>query len=180
MRVYAPAPPLRKHAPGAFYLGRQSELARSRRYYKPQRVSIRRYRWVANRSNVSSGSWSSRTWPGRMRSVASGATAFQARLCRCRCRRGRHRSAFRTDHDRRGTARRDKGGFLPDRSSRPPGKPNTNKFRGFDEPSELPSGLDNGPILDSLSRMFASVNHGPDDLKRERTICGTSLCRRST
>ena len=123
-RVYAPAPPLRKHAPGAFYLGRQSELARSRRYYKPQRVSIRRYRWVGNRSNVSSGSWSSWTWPARMRSVASGGKrrhSLSSSAVSIPVLTRRHRSAFRADRDRRGAAGRDKGGFLPDRSSRPPG-----------------------------------------------------------
>jgi hypothetical protein len=40
------------------------------------------------------------------------------------------------------------------------GKPKPQQFCGFHEPGEVPSGLDNGLILDSLSRMFANVNHG--------------------
>jgi hypothetical protein len=34
------------------------------------------------------------------------------------------------------------------------------QFCGFHEPGEVPSGLDNGLVLDSLSRMFTIVNHG--------------------
>ena len=45
------------------------------------------------------------------------------------------------------------------------GKPKPQQFCGCHEPSEVPSGLDNGLILDSLSRLSTDVNHGPDDLK---------------
>ena len=51
------------------------------------------------------------------------------------------------------------------------GKPKPQQFCDFHEPSEVPSGLDNGLILDSLSRMFADVNHRPDDLSGERASC---------
>ena len=37
------------------------------------------------------------------------------------------------------------------------GKSKTQQFCGFHEPGEVPSGLDSGLILDSLSRMFADV-----------------------
>jgi hypothetical protein len=38
------------------------------------------------------------------------------------------------------------------------GKPKPQQFCGFYEPGEVPIGLDNGPILDSLSRMLADVD----------------------
>ena len=44
--------------------------------------------------------------------------------------------------------------------------PNPNNSAAFTSLGEVPSGLDNGLILDSLSRMFADVKHGRDDLKR--------------
>src|SRR5215468_5649496 len=42
------------------------------------------------------------------------------------------------------------------------------QFCGFHESGEVSSGLDNGLISGSLSRMFVGVNHGPVDLKGER------------
>jgi hypothetical protein len=40
------------------------------------------------------------------------------------------------------------------------GKSHPQQFCGFLEPGEVPSGLDNGLILDSLSKMFTVVNRG--------------------
>ena len=80
------------------------------------------------------------------------ATAFQVRLCRCRCRRGRHRSAFRTTvigEELRAEIRAASFRIGPADHE---GKSKTQQFCGFHEPGELPSGLDNGLILDSLSR----------------------------
>jgi hypothetical protein len=47
------------------------------------------------------------------------------------------------------------------------GKSEPQQFCGFHEPREVPSGLDNGLILDSPSRIFADVNQGVDGSKRE-------------
>jgi hypothetical protein len=45
------------------------------------------------------------------------------------------------------------------------GRAQTQQFCCFHEPGEVPSGLDYGLILDSLSKMFAGGNHGLDDVK---------------
>ena len=61
------------------------------------------------------------------------------------------------------------------------GKPQPQQFCGFHEPGEEPSGLDHALILDSLSRRFADVTHGPDDFKRQALEPATTrACRRST
>jgi hypothetical protein len=49
--------------------------------------------------------------------------------------------------------------------------PNPSNSAAFTTPARCQADSDNGLILDSLSRMFAVVNPGPDDLGGERVSC---------